>query len=71
MSAYTYTFTEDQIETIVYIIKSTGCTFREAYAACHETNYNRTEAKEKIWDVYEERRMAHKLKRIADSKIAK
>lgn len=60
----TYTFTEDQIEAIAYLIKSMGCTFREAYAACHETNYNRLEAKQKIADLYEERRMAHKLKRM-------
>ncbi len=58
----TYTFTEEQIETIVYVIKSTGCTFREAYAACYETNYNKREANEKVWDVYEERRVARKLK---------
>lgn len=64
MSAYTYTFTKDQIEAIAYLIKSMDCTFREAYAACHETNYNRLEAKQKIADLYEERRMAHKLKRM-------
>ena len=35
----TYTFTEDQIEAMAYVIKMTGCSFREAYAACNMTNY--------------------------------
>ena len=34
----TYTFTEEQIETIVYVIKRTGCTFKEAYTACNMNN---------------------------------
>ncbi len=58
-----YTFTEEQIETIVYVIKRTGCTFKEAYAACCETNYNRAEAKKKVDSIYEESRKARRLKR--------
>lgn len=44
----TYTFTEDQIEAIAYVIKMTGCSFRMAYAACNMTNYNAWPAVQEI-----------------------
>ena len=58
-----YMFNEKQIETLAQVIKRTGCSFRMAYAACHQTNYNLVEAIKKVAEAQEAQRMARKLAR--------
>ena len=46
----------DQGETIAYVIRKVGCSFREAYAACCMNNYSRERAIQELQKHYAKKR---------------